>query len=120
MRVHGAFVDDHEVHRVVADWKKRGEPNYVQEIIDGDNTLDMLLPGEEADGDSEIDALFDEVVEFITETRKVSISSIQRKFRIGYNRSARLVDQLQAQGVISAPSGANSNRDVLAPSPVKD
>ncbi|MFT7054254.1 MAG: S-DNA-T family DNA segregation ATPase FtsK/SpoIIIE [Psychromonas sp.] len=120
IRVHGAFVDDHEVHRVVADWKKRGEPNYVQEIIDGDNTLDMLLPGEEADGDSEIDALFDEVVEFITETRKVSISSIQRKFRIGYNRSARLVDQLQAQGVISAPSGANSNRDVLAPSPVKD
>lgn len=120
IRVHGAFVDDHEVHRVVADWKKRGEPNYVQEIIDGDSTLDMLLPGEEADGDNEIDALFDEVVEFITETRKVSISSIQRKFRIGYNRSARLVDQLQAQGVISAPSGANSNRDVLAPSPVKD
>lgn len=120
IRVHGAFVDDHEVHRVVADWKKRGEPNYVQEIIDGDSTLDMLLPGEEAEGDNEIDALFDEVVEFITETRKVSISSIQRKFRIGYNRSARLVDQLQAQGVISAPSGANSNRDVLAPSPVKD
>jgi len=120
IRVHGAFVDDHEVHRVVADWKKRGEPNYVQAIIDGDNTLDMLLPGEEAEGDNDIDALFDEVVEFITETRKVSISSIQRKFRIGYNRSARLVDQLQAQGVISAPSGANSNRDVLAPSPVKD
>jgi len=120
IRVHGAFVDDHEVHRVVADWKKRGQPNYVQAIIDGDNTLDMLLPGEEADGDSDIDALFDEVVEFITETRKVSISSIQRKFRIGYNRSARLVDQLQAQGVISAPSGANSNRDVLAPPPVKD
>lgn len=119
-RVHGAFVDDHEVHRVVADWKKRGKPNYVQEIIDGDSTLDMLLPGEEAEGANEIDALFDEVVEFITETRKVSISSIQRKFRIGYNRSARLVDQLQAQGVISAPSGANSNRDVLAPPPVKD
>ncbi|WP_372883069.1 DNA translocase FtsK [Psychromonas sp.] len=120
IRVHGAFVDDHEVHRVVADWKKRGEPNYVQEIIDGDSGLDTLLPGEEAENDNEIDALFDEVVEFITETRKVSISSIQRKFRIGYNRSARLVDQLQAQGVISAPSGANSNRDVLAPPPVKD
>ncbi|MGB5443926.1 MAG: DNA translocase FtsK 4TM domain-containing protein [Psychromonas sp.] len=120
IRVHGAFVDDHEVHRVVADWKKRGAPNYVQEIIDGDSSLDTLLPGEEAEGDDEIDALFDEVVDFITETRKVSISSIQRKFRIGYNRSARLVDQLQAQGVISAPSGANSNRDVLAPPPVKD
>ncbi|MEH6454507.1 MAG: DNA translocase FtsK, partial [Psychromonas sp.] len=119
-RVHGAFVDDHEVHRVVDDWKKRGAPNYVQEILDGETTLDMLLPGEEAETDNDIDALFDEVVAFITEARKVSISSIQRKFRIGYNRSARLVDQLQAQGVISAPSGANSSRDVLAPPPVKD
>jgi len=80
----------------------------------------MLLPGEESESDNDIDALFDEVVVFITETRKVSISSIQRKFRIGYNRSARLVDQLQTQGVISAPSGANSSRDVLAPPPVKD
>ncbi|MEG3755636.1 DNA translocase FtsK [Psychromonas arctica] len=119
-RVHGAFVDDHEVHKVVADWKKRGQPNYIQEILAGDADLDMLLPGEQSEGEEEIDALFDEVVAFITETRKVSISSIQRKFRIGYNRSARLVDQLQAQGVISAPSGANSNRDVLAPPPVKD
>ena len=118
-RVHGAFVDDHEVHKVVADWKKRGEPNYIKDILDGDMSLDSILPGEEAEGDNEIDALFDEVVAFITETRKVSISSIQRKFRIGYNRSARLVDQLQAQGVISAPSGANSSRDVLAPPPVK-
>jgi len=119
-RVHGAFVDDHEVHKVVADWKKRGEPNYIKDILEGDMTLDNMLPGEESENENEIDALFDEVVEFITETRKVSISSIQRKFRIGYNRSARLVDQLQAQGVISAPSGANSNRDVLAPPPVKD
>jgi len=119
-RVHGAFVDDHEVHRVVADWKKRGEPNYIKDILDGDASLDNILPGEEAEGDNEIDALFDEVVAFITETRKVSISSIQRKFRIGYNRSARLVDQLQAQGVISSPQGANSSRDVLAPPPVKD
>ena len=119
-RVHGAFVDDHEVHKVVADWKKRGQPNYVKEILAGDADLDMLLPGEQSEGDEEIDPLFDEVVSFITETRKVSISSIQRRFRIGYNRSARLVDQLQAQGVISAPSGANSNRDVLAPPPIKD
>lgn len=120
IRVHGAFVADHEVHKVVADWKKRGAPNYVQDILDGDLSLDMLLPGEEAEGDGEIDELFDEVVAFITETRKVSISSIQRKFRIGYNRSARLVDQLQAQGVITSPSGANSSRDVLAPPPLKD
>jgi len=119
-RVHGAFVDDHEVHKVVADWKKRGQPNYVEEILAGDADLDMLLPGEQAEGDDEIDPLFDEVVSFITETRKVSISSIQRRFRIGYNRSARLVDQLQAQGIISAPSGANSNREVLAPPPIKD
>ena len=118
-RVHGAFVDDHEVHKVVADWKKRGEPNYIKDILEGDITLDSILPGEESEGEDEIDALFDEVVAFITETRKVSISSIQRKFRIGYNRSARLVDQLQAQGVISSPSGANSSRDVLAPPPVK-
>ena len=89
-RVHGAFVDDHEVHKVVADWKKRGEPNYVKDILEADASLDSILPGEEAEGDNEIDALFDEVVAFITETRKVSISSIQRKFRIGYNRSARL------------------------------
>ncbi|MCP5079744.1 MAG: DUF87 domain-containing protein [Psychromonas sp.] len=119
-RVHGAFVDDHEVHKVVADWKKRGEPNYIKDILEADASLDSILPGEEAEGENEIDALFDEVVAFITETRKVSISSIQRKFRIGYNRSARLVDQLQSQGVISAPSGANSSRDVLAPPPVKD
>lgn len=119
-RVHGAFVDDHEVHKVVADWKKRGAPNYVKDILEGEMSLDSILPGEEVEGENEIDALFDEVVAFITETRKVSISSIQRKFRIGYNRSARLVDQLQAQGVISSPSGANSSRDVLAPPPVKD
>ncbi|MEI6897005.1 MAG: DNA translocase FtsK 4TM domain-containing protein [Psychromonas sp.] len=119
-RIHGAFVDDHEVHKVVADWKKRGAPNYVKDILEGDLSLDNILPGEEHDSDNDIDALFDEVVAFITEIRKVSISSIQRKFRIGYNRSARLVDQLQAQGIISAPSGANSSRDVLAPPPVKD
>lgn len=119
-RVHGAFVDDHEVHKVVADWKKRGAPNYLDEIVSGDADLDSLLPGEQAESEDEIDPLFDEVVNFITETRKVSISSIQRRFRIGYNRSARLVDQLQAQGVVSAPSGANSNREVLAPPPIKD
>ena len=83
-------------------------------------TLDSLLPGEDNENEDALDELFDEVVQFITETRKVSISSIQRKFRIGYNRSARLVDQLQVQGVISSPSGANSSRDVLAPPPVKD
>ncbi|AGH81068.1 DNA segregation ATPase FtsK [Psychromonas sp. CNPT3] len=119
-RVHGAFVDDHEVHKVVADWKKRGAPNYVKDILEGEMSLDTMLPGEEGDTENEIDALFDEVVAFISETRKVSISSIQRKFRIGYNRSARIVDQLQAQGVITPPSGANSSREVLAAPPIKD
>ncbi|MCK5819893.1 MAG: DNA translocase FtsK 4TM domain-containing protein [Psychromonas sp.] len=116
-RVHGAFVDDHEVHRVVSDWKNRGEPDYVKEILAGDITLDSILPNEVNENDNTLDALFDEVVAFIAETRKVSISSIQRKFRIGYNRSARLVDQLETQGIISSPSGANSNRDVLAAPP---
>ncbi|KPU82284.1 cell division protein FtsK [Psychromonas sp. PRT-SC03] len=119
-RVHGAFVDDHEVHKVVADWKKRGAPNYVKDILEGEMTLDTMLPGEEGDAENEIDALFDEVVAFISEIRKVSISSIQRKFRIGYNRSARIVDQLQALGVITAPSGANSSREVLAAPLIKD
>ena len=113
-RVHGAFV---EVHRVVSDWKNRGEPDYVKEILAGDITLDSILPNEVNENDNTLDALFDEVVAFIAETRKVSISSIQRKFRIGYNRSARLVDQLETQGIISSPSGANSNRDVLAAPP---
>jgi len=119
-RVHGAFVDDHEVHRVVSDWKNRGEPDYIKEILCGDVTLDSILPSEVNDNDNALDELFDQVVEFIAETRKVSISSIQRKFRIGYNRSARLVDQLEAQGIISAASGANSNRDVLTAPLVKD
>ncbi len=119
-RVHGAFVDDHEVHRVVSDWKNRGEPDYVKEILCGDVTIDSILPSEVNDNDNVLDALFDEVVEFIAETRKVSISSIQRKFRIGYNRSARLVDQLEAQGIISPPSGANSSRDVLTAPLTKD
>ncbi|MFT6269075.1 MAG: S-DNA-T family DNA segregation ATPase FtsK/SpoIIIE [Alphaproteobacteria bacterium] len=120
-RVHGAFVDDHEVHAVVADWKARGAPNYVEEILNGDAGSEILLPGEQSEknGGEEYDAVYDHALEFVTETRKVSISSIQRKFRIGYNRAARIVEQLEQNGVVST-AGHNGNREVLAPPPRKD
>ena len=120
-RVHGAFVDDHEVHAVVKDWKSRGEPNYVDEILSGENEQDILLPGEQAEGSDaeEVDILFDEAVNFVTEKRRVSISSVQRQFRIGYNRSARIVEQMEVQGIVSTP-GNNGAREVLAPPPVRD
>ena len=121
IRVHGAFVDDHEVHAVVSDWKSRAEPNYIEEILSGDSEQEILLPGEQADGngDEEIDTLYDEALAFISETRRVSISSIQRKFRIGYNRSARIVEQMEQNGVVSRP-GNNGAREVLAPPPIKE
>lgn len=119
-RVHGAFVDDHEVHKVVADWKKRGAPNYLDEITDDAATSGIAVPGyaaegEGGDGDSESDALYDEAVAFVLESRKASISSVQRKLRIGYNRAARLIEAMEAAGVVS-PMGSNGNREVLAPS----
>ena len=119
-RVHGAFVDDHEVHAVVKDWKSRGAPNYLEEILSGDSEQEILLPGEQSEGEeSELDVLYDEALAFVTETRRVSISSVQRKFRIGYNRAARIVEQMEVQGVVSTP-GHNGAREVLAPPPVKN
>ncbi len=119
-RVHGAFIDDHEVHAVVNDWKQRGEPNYIEEILAGGSDEDMLLPGEQAEGgDEEVDALYDEAVNFVTEKRRVSISSVQRQFRIGYNRAARIVEQMEIQGVVSN-AGNNGTREVLAPPPIRD
>jgi len=120
-RVHGAFVDDHEVHAVVADWKLRGEPEYIDEILNGEANADIMLPGEqaEADEDQEYDAFYDEAVAFVTETRRASVSGVQRKFRIGYNRAARLVEQMEQNGVVSSP-GHNGNREVLAAPPPKD
>ena len=119
-RVHGAFVDDHEVHAVVKDWKSRGEPNYIEEILSGEHDQDILLPGEQPEGSEgeEVDALYDEAVNFVTEKRRVSISSVQRQFRIGYNRSARIVEQMEMQGVVSTP-GNNGAREVLAPPHVR-
>lgn len=117
VRVHGAFVDDDEVHRVVDEWKKRGAPDYVEEILSGG---DADLPGvpslEEGGDDAESDPLFDEAVAFVTQSRKASISSVQRKLRIGYNRAARLVDAMEAAGVVSS-AGHNGSREVLAPPP---
>lgn len=119
-RVHGAFVDDHEVHAVVADWKKRGEPEYIEEILSGDSGAEVLLPGEQAENaDQEMDAFYDEAVAFVTESRRASVSSVQRKFRIGYNRAARLVEQMEQSGVVSA-AGHNGAREVLAPPPPRD
>ncbi|MDN7131846.1 DNA translocase FtsK 4TM domain-containing protein [Halomonas sp. MC140] len=119
-RIHGAFVDDDEVHRVVDDWKRRGAPQYIEEILSGGVTADALT-GLEADGvdgdDAEQDALYDEAVQFVTETRKASISAVQRRFKIGYNRAARLVDAMESAGVVTA-MGSNGAREVLAPPPV--
>lgn len=118
-RVHGAFVDDHEVHAVVADWKKRGRPNYIPDILSGETSEENLLPGETLeDEDAESDPLFDQAVAFVTESRKASVSGVQRRFRIGYNRAARLVETMEQVGIVSGP-GHNGNREVLAPPPPK-
>jgi S-DNA-T family DNA segregation ATPase FtsK/SpoIIIE len=121
IRVHGAFVNDDEVHAVVRDWKSRGEPDYIDEILSGDSENEILLPGEQAEGDegAELDTLYDEAVDFVTKGKRVSISSVQRKFRIGYNRAARIVEDMENQGVVSTP-GHNGAREVLAPPPVRD
>ena len=118
-RIHGAFVDDHEVHKVVADWKRRGQPNYLEEITDESASSGVVVPGfsasDEGQEDGEGDPLYDEAVAFVLETRKASISSVQRKLRVGYNRAARLIEQMEASGVVSA-MGSNGSREVLAPS----
>ena len=119
IRVHGAFASDDDVHAVVNNWKARGKPNYIDEITSGDQSPEMMLPGERMESDEEIDPLFDQVVEHVVETRRGSVSGVQRRFKIGYNRAARIVEQLEAQGIVSAP-GHNGNREVLAPAPMRD
>ncbi len=116
IRVHGAFIDDDEVHAVVADWKSKGSPVFIDSITEVD--AGGVIPGMPTESDDgEADALFDEAIAFVTETRKVSISSVQRKLRIGYNRAARLVETMETAGVVSTP-GHNGSREVLAPPPV--
>jgi len=122
VRVHGAFCSDDEVHRVVADWKRRGEPAYIEGLLDEGSATPVTageLQSENGDEDSESDALYDEAVHYVTKSRRASISSVQRKLRIGYNRAARLIEAMEMAGVVS-PMGSNGQREVIAPPPVED
>jgi len=120
MRVHGAFVSDAEVHRVVKDWRQRGEPDYVEDILQGpsagggDGAFSAFDGGEE-----QVDELYDQAVAFVTETRKASISAVQRRLRIGYNRAARMVEEMERTGVVG-PLQSNGSREVLAAAPPPD
>ncbi|WEM41405.1 DNA translocase FtsK 4TM domain-containing protein [Photobacterium sp. DA100] len=117
VRVHGAFASDEDVHNVVNDWKARGKPQYIEGILEADQGAEGLLPGETpTGGDDDLDQLFDEVAAFVAESRRGSVSGVQRRFKIGYNRAARIVEQLEAHGIVSPP-GHNGNREVLAPPP---
>jgi S-DNA-T family DNA segregation ATPase FtsK/SpoIIIE len=117
VRIHGAFVADHEVHKVVDHLKHRGEPNYLEEILTGGREEESNYPGEEA-SNSEADPLYDQALFIVTETRRASISGIQRRLKIGYNRAARLVEDMERSGVVG-PLQSNGSREVLAPPPAK-
>ena len=117
-RVHGAFVDDHEVHSVVAYLKQQSDPDYIAEIIN-DHKSSVVLPGEGGNSSEEdVDALYDEAVMIVTETRKASISYVQRRLKIGYNRAARMIEEMETSGVVSEMQ-SNGSREVLAPPPPK-
>jgi len=122
VRVHGAFVADEEVHRVVNDWVKRGEPEYIDEVLEGPSDAAMM-PGysgsEDGVADAEQDELYDQALEFVTESRRASISAVQRKLKIGYNRAARMIESMEAAGVVTEMSG-NGSREVIAPPPVRN
>jgi len=119
IRAHGAFVDDHEVHRVVEFLKQTAPPNYLEDITrDSSESNDGYSPSSD-DSNSESDALYDEAVQFVTETRKASISSVQRRFKVGYNRAATMIEAMEAAGVVSSAE-SNGSRVVLAPPPIKD
>ena len=121
-RVHGAFCSDEEVHRVVADWKRRGQPLYIDGLLDEGSSTPVTageLQASASGDDDESDALYDEAVHYVTQSRRASISSVQRKLRIGYNRAARLIETMEAAGVVST-MGSNGQREVLAPPPQED
>ena len=122
-RVHGAFCSDEEVHRVVADWKQRGQPSYIEGLLDVGSTTPVtageLQSGKSESEDDESDALYDEALHYVTQSRRASISSLQRKLRIGYNRAARLIEAMEAAGVVTE-MGTNGQREVLAPPPAGD
>ena len=119
-RVHGAFVEDDEVHRVVQSWTKLGEPNYLDEILDARSDSDVLPGAGSTDesSDGEQDLLYDEAVQYVLESRRASISSVQRKLRIGYNRAARMIETMEQAGVVSEMN-SNGSREVLVNGPVE-
>jgi DNA segregation ATPase FtsK/SpoIIIE, S-DNA-T family len=125
MRVHGAFVDDHEVKHVAEDWKKRGQPQYIEEVLDEEGSCTaasadaFAFLGDSGQSTEDADPLYDEAVFFVTKTRRASISSVQRKFKIGYNRAARLIEEMEAHGIVSSQE-SNGLREVLAPPPRED
>jgi S-DNA-T family DNA segregation ATPase FtsK/SpoIIIE len=118
IRIHGAFVADEEVHKVVAELKKQGDPQYLDEILASahEETQEFGAGGSSS---GEQDPLYDEAVAFVTQSRRVSISSVQRRFKIGYNRAARIVEEMESAGVVSSMEG-NGAREVLAPAPIED
>jgi S-DNA-T family DNA segregation ATPase FtsK/SpoIIIE len=119
IRVHGAFVDDDEVHRVVESWKELGAPNYLDEILEGRSDNELLpgaAGGQDADTEGEQDLLYDEAVQYVMESRRASISSVQRKLRIGYNRAARMIETMEQAGLISEMN-SNGSREVLVNAP---
>jgi S-DNA-T family DNA segregation ATPase FtsK/SpoIIIE len=120
VRIHGAFVDDHEVHKVVEFLKRSGEPNYVEEIL-RHNEGDGESGGEGGnDGPAgEMDPLYDQAVRIVTESRRASISGVQRRLKVGYNRAARMVEEMERAGIVG-PLESNGNREVLAPPPPSD
>lgn len=113
-RVHGAFVSDDEVHRVVEDWKQRGAPAYLEEILTGQTEGEAFVKLDSDDDAEQSDELYDEAVAFVLESRRASISAVQRKLRIGYNRAARLIESMEAAGVVSTMN-TNGSREVLVP-----
>lgn len=122
VRVHGAFVDDHEVHKVADDWKRRGVADYLDDVIEGSiaddpQSADVVIPGFESADTEDKDELYDQAVEFVTTSRRATISSVQRRFKIGYNRAARLIEEMERTGVVTAAE-SNGAREVLAPPPV--
>ena len=121
MRVHGAFVSDDEVHRVVEAWKQRGAPDYIEDILSGadEGGAGSFEGGGEGGEGSEEDPLYDEAVRFVTESRRASISAVQRKLKIGYNRAARMIEAMEMAGVVT-PMNTNGSREVIAPAPIRD
>ena len=121
IRVHGAFVSDEEVHRVVEAWKLRGAPDYNDDILSGVEEAGSGFDGGGGNGDddAETDALYDEAVQFVLESRRASISAVQRKLKIGYNRAARMIESMEMAGVVTAMN-TNGSREVIAPGPMRD